>query len=131
MSGTGALLHCERDAPASNTPQSTGRAGIKLSRNDVVQLSNQLSIMVETGVTLTEAALGYFQQSEQIPTRLRLAAGALAQRGARPEAWRAGAIMVQHLPRDGGISPLPVHSGDLALRRLLSNRSNKLPVNVK
>ncbi|MGE0008281.1 MAG: Hsp33 family molecular chaperone [Parvibaculaceae bacterium] len=63
-------------------------------------------------VNLTEAALGYFQQSEQIPTRLRLAAGALAQWGKRREAWRAGAVMVQHLPRDGGISPLPVHSGD-------------------
>ena len=29
--------------------------GIKISRNDVIQLSQQLSIMVETGVTLTDA----------------------------------------------------------------------------
>ena len=71
------------------------------------------------GLTLTEAALGYFQQSEQIPTRLKLAAGALAQRGARPEAWRAGAIMVQHLPRDGGISPQPFYSGASSRRAAL------------
>jgi molecular chaperone Hsp33 len=61
---------------------------------------------------LTAAAHGYFEKSEQIPTRIRLAAGPLLQRGSRAESWRAGAIMVQHLPREGGSSPLPSHSGD-------------------
>lgn len=64
------------------------------------------------GSDLTSAAHTYFTQSEQIPTRLRLAAGPLITREARAESWRAGAIMVQHLPREGGSSPLPVHSGD-------------------
>ena len=41
-----------------------------------------------------------------------MAAGPLIQRGNKGEAWRAGAIMVQHLPREGGASPLPTHSGD-------------------
>src|SRR5205809_1138051 len=70
-----------------------------------------VSALLAEAVALT-AMLGASQQSEQSPTRLRLAAGALAQRGTRTEAWRAGAIMVQHLPRDGGISPQPFHSGD-------------------
>ena len=61
---------------------------------------------------LTAAAHGYFEKSEQIPTRIRLAAGPLMQRGSSAENWRAGAIMVQHLPREGGSSPLPTHSGD-------------------
>ena len=61
---------------------------------------------------LTAAAHGYFEKSEQIPTRIRLAAGPLMQRGSSAENWRAGAIMVQHLPREGGQSPLPSHSGD-------------------
>ena len=64
------------------------------------------------GADLTAAAHSYFEKSEQIPTRLRMAAGPLIQRGAKGEAWRAGAIMVQHLPREGGSSPLPSHSGD-------------------
>ena len=64
------------------------------------------------GNTLTQAAHTYFTQSEQIPTRLRLAAGPLLERGARTQTWRAGAIMVQHLPREGGSSPLPFSSGD-------------------
>lgn len=64
------------------------------------------------GADLTAAAHSYFEKSEQIPTRLRMAAGPLIQRGNKGEAWRAGAIMVQHLPREGGSSPLPSHSGD-------------------
>jgi len=64
------------------------------------------------GDDLTAAAHGYFEKSEQIPTRIRLAAGPLLMRGTRAESWRAGAIMVQHLPREGGSSPLPTQSGD-------------------
>ncbi|MCA3574842.1 MAG: Hsp33 family molecular chaperone [Aestuariivirga sp.] len=64
------------------------------------------------GEDLTAAAHGYFEKSEQIPTRIRLASGPLMTRGSRAESWRAGAIMVQHLPREGGSSPLPSHSGD-------------------
>ncbi len=63
--------------------------------------------------TLSDAAHRYFLQSEQIPTRLRLVSGPLMARGAAmPDSWRAGAIMVQHLPDDGGISAMQISSGD-------------------
>ncbi len=62
--------------------------------------------------TLADAAHTYFQQSEQIPTRLRLAAGPLSVKGDKSAHWRAGAILVQHLPRHGGMSPLKTSSGD-------------------
>ncbi|MDE2445309.1 MAG: Hsp33 family molecular chaperone [Alphaproteobacteria bacterium] len=62
--------------------------------------------------TLVDAAHVYFEQSEQIPTRLRVAAGPLFERGLKKPHWRAGAILVQHLPSEGGSSPLPSHSGD-------------------
>jgi molecular chaperone Hsp33 len=62
--------------------------------------------------TLADAAHTYFQQSEQIPTRLRMAAGPMLARGAAKPLWRAGAIMVQHLPSEGGSSPLAIQSGD-------------------
>jgi molecular chaperone Hsp33 len=95
------------------TPQALlGKGHLAMTIDQGQGMERYQGIVALGGVTLSEAALGYFQQSEQIPTRLRLAAGALAQRGTRPEAWRAGAIMVQHLPRDGGISPQPFHSGD-------------------
>ena len=57
--------------------------------------------------TLADAAHTYFLQSEQIPTRLRVAAGPLLSRGEKDLHWRAGAIMVQHLPSEGGVSPIP------------------------
>jgi molecular chaperone Hsp33 len=62
--------------------------------------------------TLSDAAHTYFQQSEQIPTRLKLAAGPLHARGDKKQRWRAGAILVQHLPREGGVSSVRFSSGD-------------------
>lgn len=63
---------------------------------------------------LSEAAHRYFAQSEQIPTRLVLTAGLLAARGGDAhDSWRAGAIMVQHLPDGGAISPIAFSSGDV------------------
>ncbi len=62
--------------------------------------------------TLADAAHTYFQQSEQIPTRLRIAAGPLLARGEKQTHWRAGAILVQHLPAEGGSSPLKEMQGD-------------------
>ena len=64
--------------------------------------------------SLSDAAHRYFHQSEQIPTRLKLVSGPLMTRGAAlADTWRAGAIMVQHLPDDGGISPIEGSSGDV------------------
>lgn len=61
---------------------------------------------------LADAAHTYFAQSEQIPTRLHLFAGPVLTRGEKQTHWRAGAILIQHLPREGGISPVAFSSGD-------------------
>lgn len=53
------------------------------------------------GKTLEEAAVGYFDQSEQIPTAVKLAVGKVARPG-HGEAWRAGGVIVQFMPGDGG-----------------------------
>ena len=64
--------------------------------------------------SLAATALDYFHQSEQIPTSLLLAAGPVLTGGGKARAhWRAGAIMIQHLPQEGGISPLVPNSGDV------------------
>jgi molecular chaperone Hsp33 len=52
-------------------------------------------IVEMTGATLAECAQHYFRQSEQLPTRLILAAG---QDDAG--AWRASALMLQQIPFD-------------------------------
>ena len=64
------------------------------------------------GETLTDAANTYFAQSEQIPTEVVLSAGQLLEQGTDGGAgWRAGGIVVQHLPDDGAPSPIQVDSG--------------------
>ncbi len=75
----------------------------------IVSLENQ---------SLSAAALNYFRQSEQLPTYIRLAvarhvhagpvdtdatAGAGAGAGSDGNfTWRAGGLLLQHLPREGG-----------------------------
>jgi molecular chaperone Hsp33 len=55
---------------------------------------------------LVDAAHTYFRQSEQIPTFIRLAVarhyGPATGSGQRAWAWRAGGLMIQQLPREGG-----------------------------
>jgi molecular chaperone Hsp33 len=95
------------------TPQALlGKGHLAMTIDQGLGAERYQGIVALGGVTLTEAALGYFVQSEQIPTRLKLAAGPLLARGGKSEKWRAGAIMVQHLPREGGMSPMPLSSGD-------------------
>ena len=56
--------------------------------------------MVALAGSLQQAAEEYFRQSEQLPTRVRLAAGPLIDENGVH--WRAGALMIQHLPPVSG-----------------------------
>jgi molecular chaperone Hsp33 len=53
------------------------------------------------GHSLSAAAITYFDQSEQIPTVVKLAVGRLSAPG-QPESWRGGGLMVQFMPGEGG-----------------------------
>ncbi len=59
-----------------------------------------------TGGSLADSAEVYFAQSEQLPTRFALSVGRSQEDG--PEHWRAGGVMIQHMPQ---ASPL-VAEGD-------------------
>ncbi len=50
------------------------------------------------GGSLASCAETYFAQSEQLPTRFELAFGRSQQPGG-PETWRAGGVMLQHMPK--------------------------------
>jgi len=50
------------------------------------------------GGTISECAQSYFAQSEQIPTRFSLSFGKSTEPGIA-EHWRAGGIMLQHMPK--------------------------------
>lgn len=51
-----------------------------------------------TGEALRHCAEAYFAQSEQLPTRFALSFGRSTEAGA-PEHWRAGGVMLQHMPK--------------------------------
>ena len=56
------------------------------------------------GAGLADAAVAYFERSEQIPTRIKLGVATLSARGEaepRPH-WRAGGIVIQNLAALGG-----------------------------
>jgi molecular chaperone Hsp33 len=55
------------------------------------------------GTSLSACAETYFAQSEQIPTRFALAYGQSVEPG-RPLHWRAGGIMLQHMPAVDGVA---------------------------
>ena len=56
-----------------------------------------------TGRSLAACAETYFAQSEQIPTRFSLSFGKSTEPG-RPSRWRAGGVMLQHMPQTGGVA---------------------------
>lgn len=60
------------------------------------------------GDTISACAEAYFAQSEQLPTRFSLSFGKSSVPGSA-EHWRAGGIMLQHMPK---ASPFVVQSAD-------------------
>ncbi|MFM2282012.1 MAG: hypothetical protein RLZZ444_4243 [Pseudomonadota bacterium] len=73
-------------------------------------------IVALDGETLEEAAAVYFRQSEQIPTRVKLASAELFDRDAEGKPrhrWRAGGMVVQFLPEAPERMRQPdLHGGD-------------------
>lgn len=90
----------------------TGRLAMTIDPG--ANLASRQGIVALDGGTLTDAAHAYFRQSEQLPTFIRLAvarqflAGTPARarpdaaRAASPWLWRAGGLILQHVPRLGG-----------------------------
>ncbi|WP_460447989.1 Hsp33 family molecular chaperone [Alsobacter sp. SYSU BS001988] len=78
--------------------QLLGRGHLALTIDQGADMSRYQGIVSLEGQTIEEAAHQYFQQSEQIPTRVRIAVGETLGTGGRAHAWRAGGVMVQFLP---------------------------------
>ena len=68
---------------------------------DPAEGANRYQGVVELHGSLREAALLYFERSEQIPTRLQLAVGQVERPGQPPQ-WRAGGVLLQRISSEGG-----------------------------
>jgi molecular chaperone Hsp33 len=95
------------------TPDSLlGKGHLAMTVDQGGKMDRYQGIVALDGGGLVGAAHQYFRQSEQIPTWLKLAAGPLMARGSGVDRWRAGAILIQHLPAEGGASPMQLSAGD-------------------
>lgn len=63
------------------------------------------------GKSLSDCAETYFAQSEQLPTRFQLTFGKSQTPGVAPH-WRAGGVMLQHMPAEGGSVAADAGSGE-------------------
>ncbi len=63
------------------------------------------------GQSLSDCAQTYFAQSEQLPTRFAVTFGK-SQLPGQPPRWRAGGVMLQHMPQVGGAVAAEVGSGE-------------------
>lgn len=79
-----------------------GKGHLAMTVDQGVHMDRYQGIVVLEGGTLEDVAHTYFLQSEQIPTRVRLAVAELARRGERRPTWRAGGVLVQFIPSAGG-----------------------------
>ncbi|WP_299746523.1 Hsp33 family molecular chaperone HslO [uncultured Tateyamaria sp.] len=64
------------------------------------------------GGSLAACAETYFAQSEQLPTRFQLSFGKSTEPGA-PEHWRAGGVMLQHMPKASPFAATSEGNGDV------------------
>lgn len=94
------------EALGTNPPfeRLVGKGSLAITIDPGGDMERYQGIVPLEGVGLADAATTYFEQSEQIPTRIRLAVATLSSRGdiePRPH-WRAGGIVIQNLAALGG-----------------------------
>lgn len=78
---------------------------------DPAEGANRYQGIVDLHGSLSEAALGYFERSEQVPTRLRIFVGQVQIPGGEPQ-WRAGGIILQRVAGEGGVQPFDADDDD-------------------
>ena len=81
--------------------QLLGKGHLAMTVDQGSHMERYQGIVALEGGTLEDVAHAYFQQSEQIPTLVRLAVAEHSVRGERGAHWRAGGLLVQFLPPYG------------------------------
>ncbi len=79
-----------------------GKGHLAMTVDQGAYMDRYQGIVALEGGSLEDVAHTYFQQSEQIPTLVRLAVAEVTRRGEHRSSWRAGGVLVQFLPPQGG-----------------------------
>jgi len=100
----------QRLAPLGTTPHPPlkalmGDGSMALTVDQGPGRSSYQGVVPLADTTLAACGEEYFLRSEQLPTRIKLAVAQTLERdaaGVMGNGWRAGGIMIQHMPADGG-----------------------------
>ncbi len=76
-----------------------GKGYLAMTIEQTSDVNRYQGIVALTGGTLEDAAHQYFTQSEQIPTKVRLAVAEEMHAGS-VSSWRAGGLLIQFLPQE-------------------------------
>ncbi len=97
-----ARLAAAEDAPVKGpVPRYLGSGHLAFTVDQGPNTERYQGIVELIGPTMAECAQHYFRQSEQLRSGIVLEAGTLARPAGAVE-WRAGALMIQHLPDVSG-----------------------------
>ncbi|HVY51564.1 MAG TPA: Hsp33 family molecular chaperone [Devosia sp.] len=91
--------------------QLLGQGHLAMTVDQGAHMDRYQGIVALEGGSLEDVAHTYFQQSEQVPTLVRIAVAQLSRRGERHSHWRAGGVLVQYLPPHG-VKTMPDLPGD-------------------
>lgn len=90
-----------------------GRGHLAMTIDQGLSTNRYQGVVALDGSGLEDAAHEYFRQSEQIPTKVRLAVGEEIRPGGEPSTWRAGGLLVQFLPQEANrAAQADLHPGD-------------------
>ncbi|MEO5807523.1 Hsp33 family molecular chaperone [Devosia sp.] len=79
-----------------------GKGHLAMTIDQGAHTERYQGIVALDGNSLEDVAHTYFMQSEQIPTMVRLAVAQFTRKGDHRPHWRAGGVLIQHLPEHGG-----------------------------
>jgi molecular chaperone Hsp33 len=88
----------DRHGESPSVPALLGEGYIAFTVDQGEDTERYQGIVSITGATLAECAQHYFRQSEQLQAGLKLAVGRTGEKGT----WRAGGLMLQRVPPEGG-----------------------------
>jgi molecular chaperone Hsp33 len=88
-----------------------GKGHLAMTIDQGAHTERYQGIVALDGNSLEEVAHTYFLQSEQIPTQVRLAVAQMSTKGDHRPRWRAGGMLIQHLP-EGGLVRMADLPGD-------------------
>jgi molecular chaperone Hsp33 len=83
----------------TSAPELMGKGHLAMTIDQGPHTERYQGIVALDGKSFEEVAHTYFLQSEQIPTQVRIAVAQMTTKGDHRPRWRAGGLLIQHLPQ--------------------------------